>query len=234
MPEPPYHGEGRCQVTLFADGIAVPIVDSSEEPEPVRRRFMPPVGERPVSLRLLIRECNVGLLDVYDVVLPLKTGFASGLTSNVTASEPMVTTTEENAKGCIWGPITDVPAAQLVLDKWAAATNLSPFDKNKSGLSIAKDSARLTLVFAKGVLTLDWMIDEDCNPTAITIQPSPDYEGTPPDEDAVNRLVSSLRGVISEQRNQPSAFVTVRVRFLIVGLGFAGLLLFYKRWNSRR
>src|SRR5205823_1300340 len=40
------------------------------------------------------------------------------------------------APPCVWGPFTDVPAAQARLEMWAAAANLPRFDKDKSGIGV--------------------------------------------------------------------------------------------------
>jgi hypothetical protein len=141
---------------------------------------------------------------------------------------------------CTWGPITNVPAAQGLLRQWAAAANLPPFDKDKSGFGIDRSNARLMLQFAQGTLTVAWKLDKNCRPTAVTIAPSPDYQGPRPDEGAVQQLVASLRTVTVEQRigaRWPtfrelwSSVFSARGGLVVVALGvvFAGVLFLARR-----
>ncbi len=135
------------------------------------------------------------------------------------------------ASRCTWGPITDVPAAQALLAKWVAATNLPPFEKDKSGLGIDRSSVRVILRFDQGAITLAWEIDDDCKPTAVTIDASPDYEGTRPDAAAVKQLAVSFGSVTVEQHLGARSFAAPHVRVLVLGVGavLAGLLLLARR-----
>ncbi len=138
------------------------------------------------------------------------------------------------ASRCTWGPITDVPAAQALLSKWVAATNLPTFDKDKSGLGIDHGSVRVILRFDHGAITLAWEIDDDCTPTAVTILASPDYEGRRPDAAAVKQLAASFRTVTVEQHLRAPSFPAPRRIFRVVGVGalLVGLLLL--AWSGGR
>src|SRR5262245_43646311 len=87
--------------------------------------------------------------------------------------------------GCVWGPIKDLEAVQALLRTWAASENLPAYDTHKWELGIDGGSTRLMLPFAPGTLTFTWKLDDDCEPAAITITASPDYEGKRPDRAAV-------------------------------------------------
>ena len=134
---------------------------------------------------------------------------------------------------CAWGPVTDVQAARARLDDWAVATHLPPFNKDASDLSIDRSSVRLMLQFPKGTLTLSWALDAECQPTAVTIQAAPDYEGIPPGEDAVKQLVESLRSVTVEQRSGPRSFFALRLKLLVVGVVLAALVWLVRRLGTR-
>jgi hypothetical protein len=103
---------------------------------------------------------------------------------------------------CVWGPITDMPRAQLLLRNWAETAKLSTFDKDESSLSIDGSNGRLVLQFSPGTLTLSWRLDADCDPVEITIVASAEYAGAVPDEATVERLVASFRSVTVELRGQ--------------------------------
>lgn len=142
------------------------------------------------------------------------------------------------ASGCVWGPVTDAHAVGTLLDKWAAATNLSPFDQPPWDLSIDGGRVRVLLHFARGTLTLACTLDDACEPSVITIEASSDYEGTLPDEAAVKRLLASFRTVTVEQRvPRPGIvselFTASGLALLVaVGVGLAGLLT-VARWGWR-
>jgi hypothetical protein len=103
-----------------------------------------------------------------------------------------------NSDSCVWGPIKDVQAGKVLLDNWATPMRLERF--KRWGVGIDGSSARVILEFEHGVLTLTWQLGKDCEPTAITIESSVDYEGPRPDEAAVRRLVADLQTVTTAQR----------------------------------
>ena len=139
------------------------------------------------------------------------------------------------ADRCAWGPVEDVQAVPVLLSQWAASANLPAFDKDKWDLSIDRSNALVTLRFAQGSLILAWTLDEKCEAAAITVQASPDYNGSLPDDAAVKRLVASLRTKTVEQRSGSPAFAAPPQNLLGVGLGLVlayVLLRTRRRWNA--
>jgi hypothetical protein len=128
---------------------------------------------------------------------------------------------------------------RTLLDEWAAATNLPPFDQPPWDLSIDGGRVRVLLHFARGTLTLASKLDDACEPSVTTIEASSDYEGPLPDEAAVKRLVASFRTVTVEQRGVPrpgivSELFTASGMALLVAVGMvlAGVLT-VARWGWR-
>ena len=138
--------------------------------------------------------------------------------------------------GCAWGPVNDVQAVQALLGAWAASTSLPPIGNDAWDISVDGGSTHVLLRFAPGSLTLDWNLDEQCEPVAITIQASADYAGTRPDAAAVKRLVASFRTVTVEQSTGPRpANYAAPWRWALSALGalLIGLLLLAgRRWRA--
>lgn len=137
---------------------------------------------------------------------------------------------EQDADDCVWGPIRDLPAVQALLGRWADSTGLAHYDVGKVELGIDGSRSHLMLPFTNGALRLAWELDADCEAVAITVNASPDYSGSLPDESAVKQLASGLGTLtVAQQRRAPPVKWTFRV--LLAGLALlVGLL----AWTGRR
>jgi hypothetical protein len=131
------------------------------------------------------------------------------LTCTVTGAEGL------GASSCVWAPVTDAQAVRTLLDEWAAATNLPPFDQPPWDLSIDGGRVRVLLHFARGTLTLASKLDDACEPSVTTIEASSDYEEPLPDEAAVKRLVASDPYLLDEQFPVPAWIVPTIHRLAI-------------------
>jgi hypothetical protein len=143
-------------------------------------------------------------------------------------------TDELGTYGCAWGPIRDLPAVQTLLGRWADSTGLAHYDVGKLELGIDGSRSRLMVPFAKGTLTLAWDLDPQCEPVAITVSASPDYEGPRPDESAVKQLVSGLSTLtVVPQRQRPPLGTFRMLFFLAASALLAGLLAWAgRRWHA--
>ena len=121
------------------------------------------------------------------------------------ALTPAIAAEGPTTSRCGWGPVDDVEAVRSVLSEWVASTKLPAFDPNRFNVSIERSSVWVQLQFAEGEVSVTWDLDDECQPTAITVETSAAYKGIRPDESAVRQLVAGFRTIAIEERLQTTS-----------------------------
>ncbi len=135
-------------------------------------------------------------------------------------------TTRPAAHGCALGPVHDRQVVQRRLEEWAGSTHLGRLET--WDLGIDRDKTRVRLQLAQGSVTLTWSLDAQCMATAVAIEVSPDFQGSPPDAAAVGRLAESLRPATADPRVAPrwaASHLLLVTCFALLVLGTLGILL---------